>query len=124
MRTVSLDYRDTVDLLQWKLITFIRLNYPLTSNIIYKSKFVNVTETAVVFNFIEFSEAYRAKYIDPDIEGYQLRFIEFIKPVFYDFIKEIRYGGQGFLVRIRYKGDTLEKRFTILNDEDDRYQNL
>ncbi|WP_316820856.1 hypothetical protein [Pedobacter gandavensis] len=117
MRTVSLDYRETVDLLQWKLITFIRLNYALTSNIHYKGRFVNTTENAVIFNFIEFTEAYRAKYIDPDIEGYQLKFIEFIKPVFYDFIKEIRYGGHGFLIKIRYKAETFEKRFTVLNDE-------
>lgn len=119
MKTVSLDYRDTLELLQWKLITYIRLNYALTSNITYKSKFVNATENAVVFNFMEFSEAYKTTFINPDIEGYQLKFIEFIKPVFYDFIKEVRYGGHGFHIILKYKGESFEKRFTVLNDENE-----
>lgn len=116
MRAVSLDYRDTLELLQWKMVTSIRLNYPLTTNIRYKTKFVNVTEGAILFNFIEFTEAYRVTFIDPDKEGYYLKFIEFIKPILHDFIKEIKYGGYTFHIILKYKGETFEKRFSILNE--------
>lgn len=109
------DYRDTVDLLQYKLINYIRLNQPLNNNIRYKTRFVNNTEQAIQFNFIEFSEAYRAKYIAPDFEGYCKKFIEFIKPLLLNFLMEIRYGGHGFRVIIRLGGNEFEKRLTVLN---------
>jgi len=115
MIQLALDYRDTVDLLQHKLINYIRLNQPLNNNIRYKARFVINSAQGILFNFVEFSDAYKAKYISPDFEGYCKKFIEFLKPLLVDFLQEIRYGGHTFKVTIRFGGDKFEKIFTVLN---------
>lgn len=119
MKTVSIDYRDTVDLLQYKIITYIRLNYALNANITYKTRFVDVTEQAINFNFYEFREAYQVKFIEPDFEGYAIRFIEFLKPVLYAFIKEVNYGGYTFRVTMRFGAEKYVKIFSILNKNEE-----
>ncbi|ALL07072.1 hypothetical protein AQ505_17225 [Pedobacter sp. PACM 27299] len=105
----------TIDLLQYKIITYIRLNSALNSNITYKTRFVDVTEHAINFNFYEFNEAYQEKFIEPDFEAYSAKFIEFIKPVFQDFIKEIHYGGYTFRVSIKFNAERFEKVFSVLS---------
>lgn len=115
MRTVSLDYRDTLELLQWKLITFIRLNPSLNANIVYKTRFVDVTEPAIIFNCYEFKEGYQLRFIEPDFEKYCIEFIKVIKPVLLDFLKEVRYGGLAFTVIIKYKSENYSKTFTVFN---------
>jgi len=119
MERLSVDYRETVDLLQCKLIMYIRLNASLNRHIRYKTRFVISSEKTIQFNFIEFSEAYRAKHIDGKLEDFSLSFIEFIKPVLKDFIREINYGGYHFRVVIRYNAETFEKVFSILSDNYD-----
>lgn len=114
MRTMSLNYRDTVELLQWKLITYIRLNQALDTNILYKTRFVSVTERVIMFNFIEFREAYKQKFIDPEFQSYCDRLNDFFRPVLLDFLKEIQYGGHTFHIVMKYKNDTWEKVFTVL----------
>ncbi|TCC96497.1 hypothetical protein [Pedobacter hiemivivus] len=97
----QLEYRDTVKLLQEKLVLFLRLNEKLRNNIADKHRFVNNTAEAIEFNLMQFSEAYREKFILPDMEGYCLRFIELINPVLIGFVKEIGFDAQGFSLRFR-----------------------
>lgn len=115
MAARALAYTDTIDLLQYKIITYIRLNSALNSNITYKTRFVDVTEHAINFNFYEFNEAYQEKFIEPDFEAYSTKFIEFIKPVFQDFINEIHYGGYTFRVSIKFNAERFEKVFSVLS---------
>jgi hypothetical protein len=110
----QLEYRDTVKLLQEKLVLFLRLNEKLRNNIADKHRFVNNTVEAIEFNLMQFSEAYREKFIVPDMEGYCLRFIELINPVLIDFVKEIGFDAQGFRLRFRYGSQVIEKSKTIL----------
>ncbi|MBB5635338.1 hypothetical protein HDF26_004526 [Pedobacter cryoconitis] len=120
MQTRAIDYSDVVELLQHKIITYIRLNPSLNKHVQYKKRFVDNTLEAITFNFHEFSDPYRAAHIDPDFEDYCIKFIDkIVKPVLVDFIKEVKYGGYGFYVLIRYKGEKFEKRFTILNKTED-----
>ena len=120
MYTPAIDYSDVVELLQQKIITYIRLNPSLNTHVRYKTRFVENTPQAITFNFHEFSEPYRDAHIDPDFKGYCIKFIDnIVKPVLVDFIREVRYGGYGFSVLIRYKGDRFEKCFTILNKPED-----
>ncbi|HEY0177042.1 MAG TPA: hypothetical protein VGC08_11735, partial [Pedobacter sp.] len=70
MERLSVDYRETIDLLQCKLIMYIRLNASLNRHIRYKTRFVISSEKTIQFNFIEFSEPYRAKHIDGKLEEY------------------------------------------------------
>ena len=116
MQTVALNYCDTLELLQWKLITFIRLNASLNSNIIYKTRFVDVTEYAINFNCYQFKEAYQIKFIEPDFEQYCIRFIKVIRPVLLDFLREIHYGGHTFRVIIKYKSENYSKTFSVLDN--------
>jgi len=109
----QLEYRDTVRLLQEKLLLFIRLNEKLRNNIGNPSRFVNNSAEAIEFNFIEFSEAYRLKFIEPDFEKYCMRLMELLEPVLTGFVKEIGYGAHGFRFRFRYGGQVLEKHKSI-----------
>lgn len=119
MERLSVDYRETIDLLQCKLIMYIRTNASLNRHIRYKTRFVICSEKTIQFNFIEFSEAYRAKHIDGKLEAYSIAFIEFLKPLFKDFIREVHYGGYHFRVVVRYNAETFEKVFSILSDDYD-----
>lgn len=49
----QLEYRDTVKLLQEKLVLFLKMNERLRNNIADKHKFVNNTMDAIEFNFAE-----------------------------------------------------------------------
>lgn len=115
----ALDYRYAIELLQQKLIVFIRLNEKMNPYVGSKVRFIDVTESTVLFNFMEFTDGYRARFIEPDFEDYCFRFLELIKPVFQDFTREIKYGGQGYRVKIRLKDQEFEKLFTILNNKED-----
>lgn len=110
----QLEYRDTVKLLQEKLVLFLRLNEKLRNNIAEKHKFVNNTVEAVEFNLMQFSEAYQRKFVLPDMEGYCQRFIELITPVLMGFVKEIGFGALTFRFRFRYGSRILERSKTIL----------
>jgi len=119
MYTPAIEYSDVVELLQYKIITYVRLNPSLNKHVRYKTRFVENTPQAIEFNFHEFSEAYRYAHIDADFEDYCIKFIDkIVKPVLVDFIKEVRYGGYGFRVLIRYKGERFEKGLTVLNKQD------
>jgi hypothetical protein len=113
----SIDYRETVELLQYKLINYIRLNDRLNKNIRYKTRFVVNTDTAIHFNFIEFSEAYRVKYVDKDFEKYCVTFIDFLKPLLRGFLQEVNYGAHTFQVIIKYGAKKYDKIFTVLNKD-------
>lgn len=109
----QLEYRDTVRLLQEKLLLFIRLNEKLRNNIGNPGRFVSNSVEAIEFNFIEFSEGYRLKFIEPDFENYCMRLMELLEPVLTGFVKEIGYGAHGFRFRFRYGGHVLEKHKSI-----------
>jgi hypothetical protein len=109
----QLEYRDTVRLLQEKLLLFVRLNEKLRNNIRDKSRFVNNTPEAIEINLMEFSEGYRQKFIAPDSEAYAVRLMELLVPVLTGFVKEIGYGAYGFRFIFRYEGKVIEKHKSI-----------
>ncbi|WEK20403.1 MAG: hypothetical protein P0Y49_04530 [Candidatus Pedobacter colombiensis] len=109
----QLEYRDTLKLLEEKIILFLRLNEKLRNNIQNKSRFVSNKVEFVEFNLLEFAEGYRAKFIDPDMEKYCLRFMELLKPVLTGFVKEIGYSANSFRFRFRYGGRVFEKGMGI-----------
>lgn len=109
----QLEYRDTVRLLQEKLILFVRMNEKLRGSIRDKQRFVNNTAEAIELNLGEFSESYRAKWIDGDPEKYCQSFIELLTPVLTRFVMEIGYGAHGFKFRFRYNGRVIENSKTI-----------
>lgn len=120
MYTPAIDYSDVVELLQHKIITYIRLNPSLNKHVRYKKRFIENTVEAISFNFHEFSDAYQAAHINPDFEDYCNMFIEkIVRPVLIDFVREVNYGGYGFRVRIKYQGDKFEKGFTVFNKKED-----
>ena len=110
----KLEYRDTVNLLQEKLVLFLRRNEKLRNNIAEKYHFVNNTVEAIEINLMQFSKAYRRKFILPDMESYCLRFIELIIPVLIGFVKEIGFGAMSFRFRFRYGNRMFERNKTIL----------
>lgn len=110
----QLEYRDTIKLLQEKIVLFLRLNEKLRNNIANKHRFVNNTVEAIEINLLEFSEAYRNKFIDPDMERYCLSFIELIAPVLIGFLNEVGYGALAFTFRFRYGTRKFEKIKTIM----------
>lgn len=64
----AIDYSDVVELLQQKIITYIRLNPSLNKHVRYKSRFVENKPQAIEFNFHEFSDTYQAAHIAPDLK--------------------------------------------------------
>jgi len=113
------NYADVFKLLDEKMLNYIRLNPRLRDNLRSRRRFIANTETMVVFNFIEFSERYRAKFIDKDFEGYCLKFMEQFYPLLLDFLKEVQFGGHDFRFRFRYNEKVFEKGKTILVILDD-----
>lgn len=110
----QLDYRDTIRLLQEKLVMFVRLNGKLRNNIINKTQFFNNTVESIEINLMEFSEAYRSKFIDGDMDEYCLKFMELLRPVLIDFVKEIGFDAYAFRFRFRYGKKVFEKQKNIL----------
>ncbi|AMQ00913.1 hypothetical protein AY601_4062 [Pedobacter cryoconitis] len=96
----------------------VRLNERINNNVYHKLKFIEVTEQAITFHLDELSEKYILVNVTPDLEKYALQFIEFIKPVLKDFLREINYGGTTFRIVFKHKGDKIEKVFTVLNKDD------
>lgn len=109
----KLEYRDTVNLLQEKLVLFLTLNEKLRNNIAEKYHFINNTVEAIEINLMQFSEVYRRKFILPDMEVYCLRFIELITPVLLGFVKEIGFGSMSFRFRFRYGNRMFERNKMI-----------
>ena len=118
----KLEYRDTVNLLQEKLVLFLTLNEKLRNNIAEKYHFVNNTVEAIEINLMQFSEAYRRKFILPDMEAYCLRFIDLVTPVLLGFVKEIGFGAMSFRFRFRYGNRMFEgtRQLTLLRIKDRR----
>lgn len=117
----QLEYRDTVKLLQEKILLFLRLNDKLRNNIRDKNRFINNTPEAIEINLMEFSEAYRQKFIEPDVEVYILRFIDLLVPVLKGFLEEVGYDAYSFKFVFRCGGKVIEKYKSILattSDED------
>lgn len=112
------NYRDVVDLLQQKLLNFIRLNARLRRNVVNRQRFVENTFESISFNFSEFKEPYKAKFLDPDFEKYCEGFVELFRPMLLDFIKETKFGGYAFTFEIRYQGKKYEKTISVLNKRD------
>mgnify|MGYP006951081899 CR=1 FL=1 len=69
------NYRDVVELLQQKILNFVRLNDKLRRNVVNRKSLVENTFESISFNFSEFKEAYQAKFLDPDFEKYCEGFI-------------------------------------------------
>ncbi|TDQ06188.1 hypothetical protein [Pedobacter metabolipauper] len=116
------DYRDVVKLLEEKLHNYIRLNSRLRSHIGNRRRFLENKHDAIHINLIEFSERYRVKFIDPNFEGYCLKFMELLRPVLLDFVKEIGYNARGFTYHFRLGPKLFERNQTvILLKEDHKY---
>ena len=113
------NYRDVVDLLQEKLLNFIRLNVKLRRNVMNRKRFVENTFESISFNFSEFKDAYKAKFLDSDFDTYCEGFVELFRPLLLDFLKEIRFGGYAFRFEIRYQGKKFEKTISVLNKEEE-----
>jgi len=109
------NYRDVVDLLQEKLLNFIRLNTRLRRNVVSRKRFVENTFESISFNFSEFKDAYKAKFLEADFDKYCEGFVELFRPLLLDFLKEIRFGGYAFTFEIRYQGKKFEKTISVLN---------
>jgi len=71
-----------VDFLNEKILNYIRLNPRLRNNIYNRKRFVENKADGIYINLIEFNEGYRAKFIQPDFEGYCLKFMELLKTAF------------------------------------------
>lgn len=110
------DYRDVVNLLNEKILNFIRLNPKLRSHIFNRKRFVENKADGIYFNLIEFSEAYRAKFIEPDFEGYCLKFMGLLKPLLLDFTREIGFNGNVYRYYFRLGGRTFDKGQNIMVD--------
>ena len=110
------DYRDVVNLLNEKILNFIRLNPKLRSHIFNRKRFVENKSDGIYFNLIEFSEAYRAKFIEPDFEGYCLKFMVLLKPLLLDFTREIGFDGNVYHYYFRLAGRTFDKGQNIMVD--------
>jgi len=108
------NYNEVVELLQHKLLNFIRLNPRLRENIGNKRRFLENTPQAIVINLIEFSEAYRQRFITDDFEGYCQKFTVLLKPVLLDFINEVHFGGYAFRCRFHFQGKIFENTVTVL----------
>ncbi|MNY29269.1 hypothetical protein D3C86_1633000 [compost metagenome] len=119
----QLEYRDTVKLLQEKILLFLRLNDKLRNNIRDKNRFINNTPEAIEINLMEFSEAYRQKFIEPDLEVYILRFIDLLVPVLKGFLKEVGYDAYSFKFVFRCKGKIIEKYKSILGTNSEGISN-
>lgn len=110
------EYRFVTKLLEQKLLNFIRLNERLRTNIVYLARFVNVTETDIIFNLTDFNDGYKFKFIMPDFDGYCAKFIEIFIPVLQDFLKEIGYNAHGFSFKLRMDGNDWQGRKTVFAD--------
>lgn len=115
----QLEYCDTVKLLEQKILLFIRRNEKLRNNIRDKSRFVNNTVDALEINLMEFSEAYRQRFIALDMEAYVMRFIDLLIPVIKDFLKEIGFGAFSFRFVFRFGGKVIEKYKSVLAPADE-----
>lgn len=89
----------------------------LNKNIRYKARFVEATASGINFNFIEFSEADRGKYISGKFQEYYKGFIEFMRPLLLDFIKEIKYNGYPFNITILFVQERYIHILTIQDNE-------
>ncbi|HMI03136.1 MAG TPA: hypothetical protein VK541_11675 [Pedobacter sp.] len=110
------EYHYVTKLLEQKLLNFIRRNERLRTNIVYLARFVNVTETDIIFNLTDFKDSYKFKFIMPDFEGYCAKFIEIFTPVLQDFLKEIGYNAHGFSFKLRMDGNDWQKNKTVFAD--------
>jgi len=117
MLTRTIDYSDVIELLQHKIVTYIKLNPNLNFNIPSKTKFVDNTDAAIIFNFYEFKEPYRMKFIHGSFEDYSLKFIDFLKPVLVDFLKEVKYDHYDFTIVIRHEGEIFQRIVTVHNHD-------
>jgi hypothetical protein len=107
-------YSDVVKLLQEKMRNNIRLNPRLRKHIGSKNKFVSVDEQEILFNFMEYSEAYLQKFVLPDFEKYCLKFMESFVPLLLEFLQEIHFSGYCFSFRFIYQKKTFSKSTTVL----------
>ena len=112
------EYHYVTKLLEQKLLNFIRRNERLRTNIVYLARFVNVTETDIIFNLTDFKDNYKFKFIMPDFDRYCAKFIEIFTPVLQDFLKEIGYNAHGFSFKLRMDGNDWAKRKTVFADRD------
>ena len=108
------DFRDAITLLEQKLLNFIRLNTRLRENIGRRDRFLQVKDSTIHINLIEFKEAYLMRFVNPDFEKYCNNFIALLEPVLADFLKEIQYGGHGFAFHFRLQGQEYKKGKTVL----------
>ena len=108
------NYNEVVELLQHKLLNFIRLNPRLRENIGNKGRFLENTPHAIVINLTEFSEAYRQRFIADNFDSYCQKFADLLQPVLLDFINEIHYSGYPFRFRFHLQGKILEKIIIVL----------
>jgi len=106
-------YEDCVLLGQELILNHIRMNARLRTNIYNRRRFVENKADGIYFNLIEFSEGYRAKFIQRDFEGYCLKFMESFRPVLGDFVKLIGYGAHAFRFVFRLEGRVFEKSITV-----------
>lgn len=108
------EYRDTIRLLEQKLHNAVRLNERLRNNISSRDRFLEVNVSEIIVNLTEFKEAYRIRFIHPDVEGYCSKFIQVFVPVLRDFLREIHYGGYGFKFKFKLEGKIFEIITTVL----------
>lgn len=106
-------YKDCVKLGEELILNHIRMNPRLRNNIYNRKRFVENKEDGIYFNLIEFSEAYRAKFINSDFDEYCLKFMELFKPLLGDFVSKMGYGAHAFKFVFRLDGRVFEKSITV-----------
>lgn len=116
----SNEYRETVVLLEERLINLIRMNPKLRKNIFNRRRFLINKTDGIYINLIEFNEGYRTKFILPDFEKYCTTFMEVFKDLLVDFLKEIGYAAYTFRFKFKLEGRLFEKSMNLfVEDESD-----
>lgn len=103
------EYNDVVDLLNQKLLNYVRLNAKLRQSMFSRHRFIENTERAIVINLVELNEAYRARFIEPDFEEYCRKFVVLLKPLLLEFLAEIKFSGYTFKFKFWLNGKDYEE---------------
>ena len=107
-------YRDTIKLLEEKILNFIRLNDKLKSHINNRRRFVRVTVSSIEFNLTEFSDGYKTKFIANSFEDYSRKFISLLLPLLIDFTREIGCGGFSYSFRFKFYDQLYQKTKMVI----------
>ncbi len=108
------EYWETKGLLEEKLLNYVRLNRQLRKHLNDRYHLIELYEGRIIINLHLFSETYTAKFIQPDPNAYGLRFMEQLRPLLQDYLKESRIRHFAFKFSFRFKELELEKTMELM----------